>query len=53
MNQYHIPYPYALEVYLANIESIIIYWINNGYQESPQDVTDIILKTVALDSLPS
>lgn len=53
MNQYHIPYPYALEVYLASIESIITYWINNGYQESPQDVTDIILKTVALDSLPS
>lgn len=53
VNQYHIPYPYALEVYLASIESIITYWINNGYQESPQDVTDIILKTVALDSLPS
>ncbi|VHG77378.1 bacterial regulatory s, tetR family protein [Streptococcus pyogenes] len=49
-NQYHIPYPYALEVYLASIESIISYWIANGYQETTEEVADIILKAVTLDN---
>lgn len=43
-----IPFGYALEVYLASIESIISYWIANDGQQSPEELTDIILKTVSL-----
>lgn len=43
-----IPFEYALEVYLASIESIISYWIKTGGQQSPEELTDIILKTVGI-----
>ncbi|VTS25385.1 TetR family transcriptional regulator [Streptococcus porcinus] len=43
-----IPFEYALEVYLASIESIISYWIKTGGQQSAEELTDIILKTVGI-----
>ncbi|MFA9414622.1 MULTISPECIES: TetR/AcrR family transcriptional regulator [unclassified Streptococcus] len=45
---YRIPYPYALTVYLSSIESIISLWIETGGQESPEEMTDIILTVVDL-----
>lgn len=48
---YDIPYQYALEVYLSNIESIISFWIANGGKESTDEITDIILKVAALDKM--
>ncbi|MGT2887277.1 TetR/AcrR family transcriptional regulator [Streptococcus didelphis] len=47
--QYGIPYEYALEVYLSSIESIISYWVANGGKESPEQLSDIILKTVSVE----
>ncbi|HEK9097303.1 TetR family transcriptional regulator [Streptococcus equi subsp. zooepidemicus] len=49
INHYQIPYHYALEVYLASIESLISYWISHGCQETTDDMTAIILKTVGFE----
>lgn len=46
--QYSIPYPYALEVYLASIEAIISLWITSNAKETPENITDFILKTVTV-----
>lgn len=41
---YQIPFLYAREVYLASLGSIISLWIENGGQESPQEMADILLR---------
>ncbi|EHI69859.1 TetR/AcrR family transcriptional regulator [Streptococcus ictaluri] len=43
---YDIPYPYALEVYLASIEAIITYWISHGCQENNKEIAAIILAVI-------
>ena len=35
----------ALEIFLSSIEGIVSLWITSGAQESPQEITDIILNT--------
>lgn len=47
---YAIPYHYAIQVYLASIESLISYWVATGGNESPQEMTDIISKVLTLTS---
>ena len=48
-NHYGVPYRYAIEVYLASIESLISFWVMNGAQESPEEMTSIILKMLYID----
>lgn len=47
---YDVPYPYALEVYLASIESLISYWVSTHGKESPEEMTEIISKVLNIDS---
>lgn len=46
---YGVPYPYAIEVYLASIESLISLWVSTGGKETPQEMTTIISKVLKLD----
>ncbi len=42
---FRVPEKYALEIFLSSIEGIVSLWITSGVQESPQEITDIILNT--------
>ncbi|MCY7217589.1 TetR/AcrR family transcriptional regulator [Streptococcus cristatus] len=42
---FRVPEKYALEIFLSSIEGIVSLWITSGAQESPQEITDIILNT--------
>ncbi|MEQ9809989.1 TetR/AcrR family transcriptional regulator [Streptococcus jiangjianxini] len=48
-NHYGVPYEYAIQVYLASIESLISYWVATGGKESPVKMTDIISKVLKID----
>lgn len=49
--KYRIPYDYAKEVFLASIETICSHWIKEKAEMSPEDLTEIILEVVDLESV--
>lgn len=46
---YGVPYEYAIQVYLASIESLISYWVATGGKESPAEMTEIISKVLKIE----
>ncbi|CQR23865.1 TetR family transcriptional regulator [Streptococcus varani] len=43
---YSVPYEYAFELYTTTVNSIILKWITTGFQESPEEISNIISKSV-------
>ncbi|MGT2935899.1 TetR/AcrR family transcriptional regulator [Streptococcus castoreus] len=39
---YHIPYYYALDIYVLTVASIIFNWINNNFKEPPEEIARFI-----------
>ncbi|MGT2906261.1 TetR/AcrR family transcriptional regulator [Streptococcus dentiloxodontae] len=50
-NHYRVPFQYAIEVYLASVESLVSFWLKNGAKENAQEITDIIFRALSLDQL--
>lgn len=42
---FKVPEKYALEIFLSGVEGIVSLWISSGAQESPEEITSIILNT--------
>ena len=42
---FKVPEKYALEIFLSSVEGIVSLWITSGAQESPEEITGIILNT--------
>ena len=43
---YHVPAKYAIEIYVSIVTTILTLWLEEGCKESPEEISDIILKAV-------
>ncbi|MEY8463142.1 TetR/AcrR family transcriptional regulator [Streptococcus merionis] len=45
---YEVSEKFAFELYVMTIKTIILNWVASGYEESPQEIAEIIHKTVRI-----
>lgn len=45
---YKVPYTFAIDIYISTIESIILNWINNDFNETPEEIANYINSVVRI-----